>query len=118
LNITQDKLKKLSDLLTILIPGESVSPRFLARKTKINNKDINLILMELAHRNLLGVNFIIYCNNEDPDMVHGFEFESEDEMLDFIRNQNKCKHCDEQLVTNNIRVAFIRKQFNQGEVYG
>ncbi|WP_340461222.1 hypothetical protein [Niallia circulans] len=91
------------------MPNQSISPRYLSRITRLELKKVNQLLSELSFRDLLDVRFIIYCDNEDPDMVHAFDFTSENELLDFIRNNDCCPLCDANLLTSNIRVSFVKK---------
>lgn len=76
--------------------------------------------MELSFRSLLDVRFIIQCDNEDPDLIHSFEFEKDDNLASFIRKTHGiCPECNSELITSNIRVAFVRKEFEyQGELHG
>ncbi|WP_046180351.1 hypothetical protein [Domibacillus tundrae] len=77
--------------------------------------------MELSFRDMLGVKFIIYCDNDDPDMIHAFEFNSDLDMIEFIRKQSElCPHCENNLVTSKVQIAFVKKNFEyeQGEIYG
>ncbi|MDR4317852.1 hypothetical protein [Niallia circulans] len=107
--IPQKKLNQISEHLDTLMPNQSISPRYLSRITRLELKKVNQLLSELSFRDLLDVRFIIYCDNEDPDMVHAFDFTSENELLDFIRNNDCCPLCDANLLTSNIRVSFVKK---------
>lgn len=104
------------------MPKQSVSPRSLARKTKVPYDIVKKLLMELSFRNLIDVQFIIECDNEDSDMIHAFTFNSESELLNYLRspNNNKCTLCESEMQNSRIRVAFIKKTFGtyQGENYG
>ncbi|MCM3704802.1 hypothetical protein M3205_03600 [Cytobacillus firmus] len=96
--------------LTILRPDESISPQSLSRKTRIPYPIIEDILSSLVFESSLGVSFIIFCTNDDPDLVHAFEFPDKKLLRDFIvNNKFTCPDCDSQLNTKNIRVAFIKK---------
>ncbi|MFC5735969.1 hypothetical protein [Cytobacillus gottheilii] len=96
--------------LTILRPETTVSPHYLARKTKIPLQLVEDILTSLAHDKLLDTKFIIFCNNGDPELVHGFEFVNKKELRDFIvKNKFLCPDCGENLNTQDIRVAFLKK---------
>jgi hypothetical protein len=112
----------MNDQLNLLMPNQSVSPRSLARKTKVPYEIVKKILMELSFRNLVDVQFIIQCDNDDSDMIHAFTFNSESELLDYLRspNNDKCSHCESKMQNSKIRVAFIKKAFGtfQGENYG
>ncbi|MFB4471730.1 hypothetical protein ACDI16_02030 [Oceanobacillus caeni] len=121
LQIPLKKLKIINEHLSYLFPNQTIAPRYLARKAQLDYKLISKLLIELSFRGLIGVKFIIYCTNEDPDMVHGFEFDSEDDLTEFIKKQNQmCTACETNLNTKNIKVAFVIKNFeNQhGEIYG
>jgi hypothetical protein len=103
-------LKKLDTELTILRPDESISPQSLSRKTKIPNNKIDDLLLSLVFESTLGVSFIIFCTNDDPDLVHAFEFPDKKMLRDFIVNKKfTCPDCGSKLNTQNIRVAFIKK---------
>lgn len=96
--------------LTILRPDTTVSPHYLARKTKIPRQIIEDILTNLAQDKLLDTKFIIFCKNDDPELVHGFEFLNKKELRDFIvKNRFLCPDCGENLNTHDIRVAFLKK---------
>ncbi|HAM79561.1 MAG TPA: hypothetical protein DCO80_01970 [Ornithinibacillus sp.] len=121
LQIPLNKLKIVDEYLNYLFPNQTISPKFIGRKSNVDNKTITKLLLELSFRGLIGVRFIIKCTNDDPDLVHAFEFNSDDELTNFIRNQNNiCSECGSTLDTKNIRVAFIIKDFNKvtGENYG
>jgi hypothetical protein len=119
LQIQPEQLKNLSDSITMLRIGEYASPYYLARKTGISNQKLIALLTGLAHRSLLGLKFIIKCGNEDPDLIHAFEFSDDDELAKFIReNGSKCIHCGANLVTSDIRVAFVKVDIDiNGDVY-
>jgi hypothetical protein len=114
-------LKIINEHLSILFHNQTISPRFLARKSNIEYKTILKMLTELSSRKLLGVKFIVQCENDDLDMIHAFEFESETDLINFINKQDQnCPYCNSKLNTKNIRVAFIKKDFEnqKGEYYG
>lgn len=97
--------------LTILKPNESISPFSLSRKTKIPFSIIEDILTSLVFESLLDVRFIIFCNNEDEELIHAFEFKNKKSLRDFIvKNKFTCPDCHSTLNTQNIRVAFIKKE--------
>jgi hypothetical protein len=112
----------MNEHLNILLPNQSVSPRYLARKTKIVPEIVNKLLMELSFRQLIDVQFIINCDNEDTDMIHALAFDSESELLKFMRDSDsdKCNQCGSKLIRSKIRVAFVKRDFEsvQGENYG
>lgn len=69
------------------------------------------ILSNLVYERLLNAKFLIFCNNDDPELVHGFEFSSKKELRDFIVAQKfTCPDCDSKLNTQNIRIAFLKKE--------
>ncbi|WP_142950305.1 hypothetical protein [Bacillus thuringiensis] len=118
--IPQEKLKKVSDLLTILKDGEHISPKYISRTSQISQETTNTLLMELKNRELIDVSFIINCTNEDFDLVHSFEFQTDEELISFIRNQdNMCPDCEAPLKTTDVRVSFIKKILSiEGEDHG
>ncbi|WP_179212645.1 hypothetical protein [Priestia aryabhattai] len=118
MNIPPYQLEKLNDELTMLKPGETVSPRYLSNKTNVSKNDVIEILKELSYRSLIDVKFFIYCDNDDEDMIHAFEFSTDEELAKFIRETNaKCTQCEANLETLNIRVSFVGKSFDvEGEV--
>jgi hypothetical protein len=83
-----------------------VSPYYLARKTNIPIKIIVKILNSMVERSMLKISFIVKCNNIDVDMIHGYEFEDEDEMLDFIRKNEKCPQCNSDILNQDVRVFY------------
>lgn len=96
--------------MTILKPDATASPHFLSRKTKIPLPLMETILSLLAHESVLEARFYIFCSNDDPELVHGFEFINKKELRDFIVSEKfTCPHCDSKLNTQNIRVAFVKK---------
>jgi hypothetical protein len=108
--LTLPYLKRLDKELTILKPDETVSPHFISRKTGIPLPIISKVLMELAYDSLLDVRYIVFCKNYDPDLVHGFGFNTKKELKEFIvKNGSDCPECGFNLNTDNIRVAFIKK---------
>lgn len=103
------------------MPYQTISPRYIARKARIESDVAKWLLMELSFRSLIGIKFIIQCDNEDSDMIHAFEFESDLELAKFLRKQEeKCPHCRSDLLASKVRVAFVKKNFEnvQGENYG
>ena len=121
LGISQDKLKKADEILNLLLPNQTISPIFFSRKTNIELNITKKLLVELSYRSIIGVLFIIQCENEDSDMVHAFEFSSENELSQFIdKNEVICPHCESELLTSKIRVAFIKTNYESynGESYG
>lgn len=108
----------LNDLLTVLREGESVSPFYLARKALIPVETIVQILNAMVSRSMLTTSFIIRCDNEDPDIIHSFEFEEEDELLNFLRENEECPDCDSQLLKRDIRVFYKMKSGIVGDLYG
>lgn len=99
--------------MTILKPDATASPHYLSRKTGISLSLMETILSTLAHDSVLDARFLIFCNNDDPELVHGFEFMSKKELRDFIVAQKfTCPHCDSKLNTQNIRVAFVKKELS------
>lgn len=118
LRIETEKLRNLNDLLTILRDDESVSPYFLARKTKIPVETIIKLLNCLVTRSILNVSFVLRCNNEDNDLIHRFDFENEDELLDFLRENDGCSHCESDLLTKDIRVFYKMNSRLIGDLYG
>lgn len=97
--------------LTILKPEATASPHYLSRKTHIPLPMIEAILSSLAHDAVIEARFFIFCNNDDPELVHGFDFTSKKELRDFIvENKFSCPNCEFKLNTQNIRVAFIKKE--------
>lgn len=111
LSIPSQVLEKLDLELTILKPEAIISPHYLSRKARIPLSIIETILVNLAYKKLLDVKYLIYCNNDDPEMVHGFEYISKKELRDFIAAQKfSCPNCNSNLNTQNIRVAFVKKE--------
>lgn len=106
MKINQEKLKKLNDLLTILRENESVSPYFLARQASIPVNTIIKILNSMVSRSMFEINFVLRCINDDTDLVHTFEFAEEDDLLDFLRENDKCPDCGAKLLTKDIRVFY------------
>lgn len=103
-------MEKLNEELTILKPDETVSPYLLVRKTKIPLVYIEKILSSLVHDLVLDTRFYIFCTNEDPELEHGFEFSNKKDLRDFIVEQKfTCPSCGVNLNTQNIRVAFVKK---------
>ena len=114
-----DQLQKLNDLLTILRENESVSPYYLIRKTNIPVNVIILILNIMVERSLLKNSFILKCDNPDNDLIHGYEFEDEEKLLDFLRKNEQCDQCESNLLTRDIRVFYKKgKVTNGGDVNG
>ncbi|WP_139184750.1 hypothetical protein [Alteribacillus persepolensis] len=107
-NLPPTRLRILDDELTLLKPGTNISPHYLYRKTKINTEIIKIILIELSFVSpYIKENFIIFCENEDREMVHGFEFSTKKELKNFIlKNGHLCPECDYSLKTSDIRVSF------------
>lgn len=104
-------MKKLNEELTILKPNETVSPNLLARKTKISLVNIDRILLSLVRDSVLDTRFYIFCTNEDPELEHGFEFSNKKDLRDFIVEKKfTCPSCEANLNTQNIRVAFAKKE--------
>lgn len=98
--------------LTILKPDVIASPSFLSRKTQIPLQLIETILSQLAHESKLNAKFYLFCLNEDPELVHGYEFTSKKELRDFIiKEKFTCPNCNNKLNTQNIRVGFVKKEF-------
>lgn len=119
MNVQTDQLQKLNDLLTILRENESISPYYLMRKTKIQLNTIIQILNIMVDRSLLKISFILRCNNSDSDLVHGYEFENEDKLLNFLRVNDQCNQCDSNLLTKDIRVFYKKgKLVYGGDIYG
>lgn len=120
LSIPQEKLKTVSDLLTILKNGEHISPKYISRASQITNDKTISLLMELKNRDLIDVSFIIYCTNEDSDLIHSFEFPTDEQLIEFIRKHNSlCPECEATLKTTDVRVAFIKKTILiKGEDHG
>lgn len=96
----------------MLKTNETISPHFLYRKTKINIQILTDLLIDLSFEcPLLGTKYILLCSNEDPDMIHGFEFKTLKEMKEFIvLNGKKCSDCHSNLKLNDIRVCFYKKK--------
>lgn len=98
----------------MLKTNETISPHFLYRKTKINIQLIKDLLIDLSFEcPLLGTKYILFCNNEDSDMIHGFEFTSMKEVKEFILSNGKgkkCPECDSALKLDDIRVCFYKKK--------
>ncbi|PFZ26680.1 hypothetical protein COM22_11930 [Bacillus wiedmannii] len=88
-----------------------MSPYLLARKTKIRLLYIERILALLVHELVLDTRFYIFCTNDDPELEHGFEFSNKKDLRDFIVEQKfTCPSCGTNLNTQNIRVAFVKKE--------
>lgn len=87
-----------------------MSAQYLSRKTGIERPIVEDILSVLAHKKLLDAKFYFICNNEDPDLVHYFEFDILTELKEFIgRNGSTCPNCNSELLTSKTRVAFVKK---------
>ena len=119
MKIPVKKLQKADELLSYLIPNQTISPKYISYSANLDYNSVIELLKELSFRNLIGVKFIIHCKNEDPDMLHSYEFNSDDELADFIRyHEGKCENCDSTLDTLNIQVAFVIREFDHsGEIY-
>jgi hypothetical protein len=103
----------------VLRENESVSPYYLARNTKLPINTIVKIMNSMVDRSMLKINFVVKCNNLDTDMIHGYEFDDEDEMLDFIRDNEKCKQCNYDILTQDIRVFYKMIPSDYvGDLYG
>lgn len=101
----------LDEELTVLKPDSTASPRYLSRVTKISYDKIIDFLSELVHQSALEIRYYIFCTNEDPELVHAFEFESKREVRDFIKSQKfSCPDCEFKLNTQDIRVAFVKTE--------
>ncbi|MFK4316002.1 MULTISPECIES: hypothetical protein [unclassified Bacillus (in: firmicutes)] len=106
LEIQEQQLKVLNECLTILREDESISPYFLSRKSKLPVGTIIRLLNCMVSRSILKTNFILRCNNSDTDLVDAFEFEDEDELLEFLRENDYCPDCGSTLMTRDIRVFY------------
>ncbi|MBO1578668.1 hypothetical protein [Bacillus sp. XF8] len=113
-------MKIVSDLLTILKDGEHISPKYISRTSRIPKETTITLLMELKNRDLIDVSFIINCTNEDLDLIHSFEFKTDEQLIEFIKKQeDKCPDCEATLKTTDVRVAFIKKILSiEGEGHG
>ncbi len=60
----------------------------------------------MVSRSILKTNFILRCNNSDTDLVDAFEFEDEEELLEFLRENDYCPDCGSTLMTRDIRVFY------------
>lgn len=60
----------------------------------------------MVERSMLKISFVIKCNNIDFDMIHGYEFEDEDEMIDFLRENEKCPQCNSDISNQEVRVFY------------
>lgn len=118
MKISPDKLQKLNDLLTILRENESISPYYLSIKSKIPMEKIIRFLNAMVERSMLSISFILRCNNNDYDLVHGYEFYDEDSLIEFLRKNKKCNQCEAELVSNDIRVFYKKNAQLIGDNYG
>ena len=101
----------LDEELTVLKPNASASPRFLARKSKIHYRYVIDLLSYMVYESTLDARYIIFCTNEDPELVHAFEFDSMGDVKNFIKTQQfSCPDCGYKLNTQDIRVAFVKKE--------
>jgi len=119
LKMTQAQIKSLDEILTMLRAEENVSPHFIAHKTRLPLDVIILILNQMTDRSILHLNFIIKCSNDDPDLIHGFEFNTNTELINFVRKNNlTCTHCNSNLNATDIRVSYYKKDTSKfGELY-
>lgn len=108
----------MNDLLTVLRENESVSPYYLARKASLSVDTVIKILNSMVSRSLLKISFILRCDNADNDLIHMFEFDEEDELLDFLRENDHCPDCDAGLLTKDIRVFYKMSSNVVGDLYG
>lgn len=120
LNINQEQLRELNNLITILRPDEHISPYFISLRTNISRGIVIKILNQLAKRDLINIVYIIKCDNEDSDLVHEYEFSSDDELFEHYRElDGLCEQCEATLLSTEIRVAYQRKEIDEvGELNG
>jgi hypothetical protein len=103
-------LEKLDEELTILRPDDIVSPQFISRRVDLPSIMIRDILMDLVGNASLGVRYIIFCNNDDKELQHAFEFPSPRELNEFILgNDSHCPECGSPLNVDGFRIAFVKK---------
>lgn len=103
-------MKTLDKELTILRPDESVSPHFLVRKTGLPIRLVEDLLSLMVFNSVLDAKFYILCTNDDPELIHGFEFTSKKLLTEFIvSHKYECPHCGSKLNIDNIRVGFLKK---------
>lgn len=99
----------MSDELTMLRHEATASPGYLSRVTRIRYNDLIDILYELSEELFIEIRYIVFCTNEDPDLIHTFEFKSTKEVRDFISSQKfLCFYCDAHLDTQDIRAVFVK----------
>ncbi len=99
----------LSDELTMLRHETTVSPRYLSRVTRIRYNDLIDFLYALSEELFIEIRYIVYCTNEDPDLIHTFEFKSMKKVRDFISSQKfLCSYCNAHLDTQDIRAIFVK----------
>lgn len=80
--------------------------------------DVIKILTTMSHRHVINTQFILKCRNEDYDMIHKFDFNDNEKMLKFIKDNKKvCLECGSELNTNDIDVFFITKGLIKGEAH-
>jgi rRNA maturation endonuclease Nob1 len=97
--------------LTIVRPSDIVSAHRVSRKTNIPLRIVTDLLMELAYISSLDIRYIVFCDNDDIDMVHAFEFESRKELREFLLQTGSiCPDCGSQLKKDDVRVAYVKKQ--------
>jgi hypothetical protein len=73
----------------------------------------------MVERTMLKISFTVRCNNMDVDMIHVFEFDNEDDLLDFLRENEECIYCNSELLTQDIRVFYkMNSDVSIGEING
>ena len=118
LKIPSVKLQKVNELLCQINPGSTVSPSYLSLQSNLSFEAVIKILTAMSHRHVINNQFIIKCRNEDYDMIHKFEFDDNEKMLQFIKENKKyCLECDSELNTTDIDVFFKIKDLIKGEAH-
>lgn len=120
LSLNQKQINNFDEILTSLRSSEHISPYFISYKAEIEFEKVIKVLNDFADRQLININYIIKCSNEDSDMVHEFEFNSDEELFEFYRqNKGYCIECDSELLIKEVRVSYQRKDIEDiGESYG
>lgn len=71
----------------------------------------------MVSRSLLKISFVLRCDNADNDLIHGFEFDNEENLLNFLREHDSCPECDSLLLRQDIRVFYKMTSEITGETY-
>lgn len=112
LQIPQQNLEMLNLELSKIMDNRVFPVINISRKVKVNSNTIFIFLSELYFRDLILAKFTIRCSNDDPDMIHSFSFPTQEEMLEFYKENSTCPSCNDELDMHSARVYFIKSEIN------